>query len=160
MSASDLPKDRRNKRIEGAVACFNEGFSCSQALLSTYGPLFGLDRDLAFKVSGGFGAGMGRMGSTCGAVTGALMVLGLKYGRTAAGDRETKEKVYGLVREFIARFKARNDSIICNELLECDISTPEGMKRANELKLVSTRCPTFVRDAAELLEELLAGGGQ
>ena len=66
------------KRSKHAVSCFKDGFSCSQALLSTYGDQFGLNHELALKVSGAFGGGMGRMGETCGAVTGAFMVIGLK----------------------------------------------------------------------------------
>jgi C_GCAxxG_C_C family probable redox protein len=77
-------------KVERAVYCFNQGFSCSQAVLSTYGPKFELDPELALKVSGAFGAGMGRMGETCGAVTGAFMVIGLKYGKTRVEDEETK----------------------------------------------------------------------
>jgi C_GCAxxG_C_C family probable redox protein len=142
-------------KIERAVSCFNDGFSCSQAVLSTYGPQFGLDPELALKVSGAFGGGMGQMGETCGAVTGAFMVIGLKYGKTRVEDEETKKRAYRLVNEFVAKFKARNGSIICKELLGCDISTPAGMKTAKEKKLFATLCPTFVHDAAEIIEEIL-----
>ena len=141
--------------VERAVSCFNNGFSCSQAVLSTYAKLFGLDRDHALKVASAFGGGMGNLGKTCGAVTGAFMVIGLKYGQTAADDIEPKNKTYRLVKEFAAKFKARNGSINCTELLGCDLSTPEGMQRATEQNLFTTRCPTFVQTAAEILEELL-----
>jgi len=99
-------------RVEHAVSSFKEGFNCSQAVLSTYGPQFGLNRESALKVSGAFGAGMGRLGETCGAVTGAFMVIGLKYGSTRAEDKETKERAYSLVRDFVKKFKARNGSIL------------------------------------------------
>lgn len=87
----DSIDSRRNERmnnVERAVSSFKEGFSCSQALLSTYGPEPGVDRRTALRVSGAFGGGICRMGETCGAVTGALMVVGLKYGRTMAEDEE------------------------------------------------------------------------
>jgi C_GCAxxG_C_C family probable redox protein len=142
-------------KVERAVSCFNDGFSCSQAVLSTYGAQFGLDRDRALKVAGAFGGGMGHMGETCGAVTGALMVIGLKYGQTRVEDKEAKKKTYRLVKEFVEKFSARNGSINCTELLGCDLSTPDGMQRANEQNLFTTRCPKFVQDAAEILEELL-----
>jgi C_GCAxxG_C_C family probable redox protein len=142
-------------RVERAVSCFKEGFSCSQALLSNYGEQFGLSREIALKVSGAFGGGMGRMGETCGAVTGAFMVIGLKYGKTRVEDEQTKEKAYSLVKEFVDKFKFRNGSIICRELLGCDISTPEGMKLAKEKKLITTLCPKFVQDAAEIIEQIL-----
>ncbi|HUV03001.1 MAG TPA: C-GCAxxG-C-C family protein [Desulfobacteria bacterium] len=141
--------------VERAVSCFNDGFSCSQAVLATYAELFGLDRDRALKVASAFGGGMGHLGETCGAVTGAFMVIGLKCGQTDADDKETKKKTYRLVKAFAEKFKARNGSISCTELLGCDLSTPEGMKRAKEQNLFTTLCPTFVRDATELLEELL-----
>lgn len=142
-------------RVEQAVSCFKEGFSCSQALLSTYGVEFGLDRETALKVSGAFGGGMGRMGETCGAVTGAFMVIGLKYGNTRVDDRQAKEKTYSLVKEFVEKFKSRNGSIACRELLGCDISTPEGMEIAKEKNLFATLCPKLVSDAAEIIEQTL-----
>jgi len=142
-------------RVERAVSCFKEGFSCSQAILSTYGEQFGLNREMALKVSGAFGGGMGRMGETCGAVTGAFMVIGLKYGKTKVEDEQTKERAYNLVKEFVDKFRSRNGSIVCRELLGCDISTPDGMKIIREKKLITTLCPKFVQDAAEIIEQIL-----
>jgi len=142
-------------KVELAVSCFEEGFACSQALLSTYSPQFGLDRETALKVAGAFGGGMGRMGEICGAVTGALMVIGLKHGITIADDEQSQEKTYSLVNEFVNRFKSRTGSIVCRELLGCDISTAEGMNTAKEKGLFTTLCPKYVRDAAETLEQIL-----
>jgi C_GCAxxG_C_C family probable redox protein len=142
-------------KVEEAVACFEEGFSCSQAVLSAYAPQFGLERESALKVSGAFGAGMGRMGETCGAVTGAFMVIGLKHGKTRAEDDEAKERAYRLVQEFADRFKARHGSIVCRELLGCDLSISEQRALAQEKKLTATLCPGFVRDAAEIVEQIL-----
>ena len=140
-------------KVKSAVSCFKEGFSCSQALLSTYGTDFGLDRETALKVAGAFGGGMGRMGEVCGAVTGAFMVIGLKHGMVKAEDNEAKGKTYELVREFVSKFKSRNGSIICRELLGYDLSIPEEMEQVKEKGLVNTLCPKFVRDAAEIIEE-------
>ena len=142
-------------RVELAVSCFKEGFDCSQALLSTYSPQFGLDRETALKVADAFGGGMGHMGEICGAVTGAFMVIGLKHGRTKVEDEQAHEKTYSLVNEFANRFKSRNASIVCRELLGCDLSTPEGLNTAREKKLFTTLCPKYVQDAAEIAEELL-----
>jgi C_GCAxxG_C_C family probable redox protein len=147
---------RQTGPVEQAVACFQEGFSCSQAILATFAPQFGLDRDLALKVSGAFGAGMGRMGETCGAVTGAFMVIGLLHGRTKAEDQETKEKAYALVAELADQFRRRNGSLACRELLGCDLGTPEGQQYAHDQGLAATRCAKFVRDAAEIVERMLA----
>jgi len=113
-------------RVDRAVMCFSSGFSCSQAILSTYAEQLGLDRCTALKVSGAFGGGMARMGDTCGAVTGAFMAIGLKHGNTELEDEESKTRTYAVVREFVERFKATHTSIVCRELLGCEIGTPEG----------------------------------
>lgn len=141
-------------KSEQAVERFGKGFNCSQAVLSSYSEQFGLDCEKAFKVATGFGGGM-RMGDTCGAVTGAFMVLGLKYGNTTAEDKKGKANTYKKVEEYTKRFKARNDYIMCRELLGCDLSTPEGMKEAQDKGLFSSICPGMVREAVEILEEMM-----
>ena len=145
-------------RIETAVSCFKQGFSCSQAILSTFGEQFGLDRETALRLAAGFGGGMGCMAGTCGAVTGAFMVLGLKYEVTSPEDRQAKELTYKRVREFAARFSERNGSLECRNLLGYDISSPEGYQIVKDKGLISALCPKFVRDAAEILEEMLKDG--
>jgi C_GCAxxG_C_C family probable redox protein len=141
-------------KSEEAVERFKKGFNCSQAVLGSFSEQFGLDRDEAFKVATGFGGGM-RMGGTCGAVTGAFMALGLKYGNCTAKDKEGKAKTYKKIEEYTSRFKNRNSSVTCRQLLGCDISTPEGMKEAKSKNLFSSICPRMVQDAAEILEEML-----
>jgi C_GCAxxG_C_C family probable redox protein len=138
-----------------AVACFKEGFNCSQAVLAAFAPELGLEREAALRVAGAFGGGMGRTGQTCGAVTGALMVLGLKHGQVSAADRPAKEHTYALAREFVAQFEARHGSALCRELLGYDIGTPEGMQAIKEKGLHHSLCPKLVGDAAEILERLL-----
>jgi C_GCAxxG_C_C family probable redox protein len=142
-------------RIENGVSCFKQGYSCSQAILSSFVEQFGLDRDIASKLAAGFGGGMGRMAGTCGAVTGALMVLGLEYGGIAPEDKQSKELTYEKVRDFAARFKERNGSLECRELLGHDISTSDGIQIVKEKGLFSTLCPKYVQDAAEILELML-----
>ena len=124
-------------------------------MLSAYGERFGLDHEMASEVSGAFGGGMGHLGETCGAVTGAFMLIGLKYGVTRAEDEKRREKAHHLVKEFAREFKSRNGSITCRELLGCDISTSEGMKLAEDNEHFITRCPKFVRGAAEIIEQIL-----
>ncbi len=142
-------------KIEQAVSCFKEGFNCAQAVFSIYSKEYGLDQKVALKVSCGFGAGMGCMAETCGAVTGAYMVIGLKYGRSDILDLLAKEKTYKFVREFSEKFKSRNGSVVCKELLGVDISTTEGMKVAKQKNIHDTCCPKFVKDAVEIIEEML-----
>ncbi|MBY8984684.1 MAG: C_GCAxxG_C_C family protein [Candidatus Lokiarchaeota archaeon] len=142
-------------RVEKAVSCFGDGFSCSQAIISTYGIDFGLGRELALKMATGFGGGMGGLGGTCGAVTGAIMVIGLKYGRTKIEDMDSKEKTYRIVKDYMDNFISINGSTTCNKLLDCDVNTPEGKRHAIENNLFKTLCPDFVRSSAEILEKLL-----
>ena len=139
-------------KVETAVARFEEGCSCAQAVFSAYAEGLGLDRQTAMKLSAGFGGGMGRMAQTCGAVTGAFLVLGLKHG---GEDHDAREKTYQMVREFAARFTARHGWLLCKDLMGCDISTPEGLQAFKDQKLRSGVCTGLVRDAAEILEGLL-----
>ena len=142
-------------RVAIAVECFNSGFVCSQALLSTYGTEFGLDYEMALRLAAAFAGGMGGKGETCGAVTGAFMVIGLKHGKTVAHDEQSQNRTYSLVNKFVNKFKSCNGSIMCRELLGYDISTPEGYAMAKEKGAFRTVCPRCVRDAAEILEQLL-----
>jgi C_GCAxxG_C_C family probable redox protein len=137
--------------VEKAVECFKQGYSCSCAIFSNYGTELGIDKANALKVSAPFGAGMARMGETCGCVTGALMVLGLKY----AAGKDSKEKLYRIANEFADKFKKKNGSVMCRELLGYDISTDEGFNIIKEKNLVNTLCPKLVQSAAEILEEIM-----
>jgi C_GCAxxG_C_C family probable redox protein len=142
-------------RAEDAVSLFKEGFNCSQSVFASHASQFGLSRELCLRIATSFGGGMARMGKTCGAVTGAFMVIGLKFGRVRAQDEQIRDQNYGLVREFVKRFEARNGSIVCRELLDCDISTPEGLKLTQDNKLFENVCPRFIRDAAEIIAQLI-----
>ena len=142
-------------RIDTAVAAFTEGFSCSQAVFSTFAEELGLDRTAALKVSTAFGGGMAGMGMACGAVTGALMVIGAKHGRVEASDDAAKQKTYEISREFIRVFTERHGSIACRDLLGVDISTPQGREQAKANDLFKTLCPRLVADAVEILERII-----
>jgi len=141
------------EHVATALARFAEGFNCAQAVFSVYAEHLGFDRDMALKLAAGFGGGMGCMAATCGAVTGAFMVLGLQFA-VATTDRQAKEAIYARIREFADRFKERNGSVVCRELLDCDISNPEELKRAKASGIFTTLCPKFVQDACEILEEM------
>ncbi|MFC1737119.1 C-GCAxxG-C-C family protein [Candidatus Hydrogenedentota bacterium] len=139
---------------ETAKKLFEEGYNCSQAVLAAFGERFGLEREMALRVASGFGGGM-RRGETCGAVTGALMVLGLRIYDLSKGAKSAKKGPYSAVEDFARRFIERNGSVSCKELLGCDISIPEDLKKAEEEKLFTTLCPKLVEEAAEILEEML-----
>ena len=140
--------------VENAVRLFQIGCACSQAILGTYGPRYGLDEGRSMRVAAGFAGGM-RLGETCGAVTGAFMVLGLAHGGDNCTIAEGRQAAYGAVTTFAQQFRQRHGSLVCRELLGCDISTPEGAKVAQEKGLFRTTCDRLVRDAAELVGDML-----
>ena len=98
---------------------------------------------------------MGRMQNTCGAVSGAFMVIGLRYGMGINSDREARDKTYEVVREFTNRFQKIHGSINCKELLGCDISTLEGREYYNQNDFFEKKCLEYVKDSAKILEEIL-----
>jgi C_GCAxxG_C_C family probable redox protein len=142
------------RNTDTAAAMFKEGFSCSQAVLGTYCEQFGLDKKQAYQISCGFAGGM-HLDQACGAVTGAFMVIGLKYGRKRADDREAKMKTAGMVVEFAKKFEMQHGSIDCTELLGCNISTLEGYQEAKKKDLFKQACPKYVISAVEILDKML-----
>jgi C_GCAxxG_C_C family probable redox protein len=142
-------------RVENALNTFENGYNCAQAVFSAYGPECGIDRGTAIKLAAPFGGGMGALGEVCGAVSGALMVLGLRYGNIDIADRESKEKPYQMAREFVEKFREKNGSLLCRDLIRIDISTPEGIEKAREENVFSEICPNFVQEAVKILEVLL-----
>lgn len=140
---------------DDAVEMFSKGFNCSQSVFAKCAVKYGLDEKLAMRVAETFGGGMGRMGLTCGAVTGAFMVIGLKYAKLTVDDEASRQKSIELTRQLRKMFEARHGSIVCNDLLGSDISTPEGRKSAVDRGAFKEICPKLVRSAAEIVEQLL-----
>jgi C_GCAxxG_C_C family probable redox protein len=124
--------------------------NCSQSVLTAFCEELGLDRDLALKVAKGFGGGMG-CAETCGAVTGAYMVLGLR--QTPDNSPESKEKIRGMMKDFREKFIRKNGSYTCKGLLGYDSSKPEELAIIKEKGLFASLCHKFVRDAVEILEK-------
>jgi C_GCAxxG_C_C family probable redox protein len=142
--------------VELAVDLFRQGCACSQAILGAYGPRYGLKENDALRLAAGFAAGM-RRAETCGAVTGAMMVLGLACCRGSGRTLEERRGVYDAVTSFAQQFRQEQGFLACRELLGCDITTPEGARTAEEGRLFQTKCVELVRSAATLLEEMLGG---
>lgn len=133
--------------VEEAVQLFEDGYVCSQAVLAVFCEEFGLSREQAFKISISFGGGM-RKGEVCGACTGAIMALGLRYG-------ENKSKSDEMCVKFLDSFKKENGSYICRDLLDCDIRTEEGIKYAIDNNLFKEICPKMVESAVKIAQELI-----
>ena len=146
------------ERKENASLLFEGNYNCAQAVLASYADDFGLDKDLAVSLASGFGAGIGRSGQVCGAVTGACMVIGLQYGSKLSEEssfQERKEKTYLLVAEFLDKFKERNGSITCRGLIGYDLDDPNQHAEAKLLGIFTSHCNRYVRDSVELTEEIL-----
>lgn len=143
-------------KADDAHRLFLKRFTCSAAVFSTFSIELGLDPDMAKKIACGFGAGISKTGNICGAVSGGIMVIGLKYGKTQEGDDAATEKTRALVRQFIHEFTEKNGSVNCTGLLGYNISNPDEYARARDEELFVTKCPMMVRDAVEILEKILA----
>lgn len=143
------------EKITQAGAMFDQGFVCSQAILAAFAADLGMDRTTALKLASGFGGGMAATGQTCGAVTGAIMVIGLAKGNITVEDETSKNRTYAAVTKFIRRFEKIHGSVNCTELLGHDLRDPDAYKRAKESGLFKTLCPQFVKSAARLLREVL-----
>ena len=151
---SELKYGDNVKRIQQAIQLFNSGFNCSQAVLAAFTDTTGLDESIALKVAAGFGGGMGCTGGACGALTGAVMVIGIHCGTADSADKTTKLEVYRKVRRLTEEYKLRAGSTVCRDLLGFDMSTPEG-QTMSKAPGAFDRCDDFVRIAAEILVEML-----
>jgi len=130
---------------------FEKGYLCAPAVLSTYSEQLGLEKTLALKIACGFGGGIGRMGRTCGAVSGAVMVIGLKHGQVNLADEESRQRTYTLVKEFVDRFTELHGSIECKDLIGYDLSNSGELRLARESGVFQNKCPGFVYDSARIL---------
>ena len=139
---------------ESAVSFF-EKYNCAQSVLSVYAGDYGLEKDKALQVTVGFGAGMGRHQDVCGAVSGAIMALGLSSGFKEDDGRPKINAVYEKVHRFIDEFSKEKGTIKCRYLLGCDLTTEEGQKFFKEHNLRSN-CQDYIRLCCKLLDKYLA----
>ena len=143
------------KRAEEACERFANGSVCAQAVLAVFAKDCGISEALAMKLGVGYAGGIGMGGHTCGAVTGAVAVLGLVFGNETPEDIEAKAKALEKVKSLREAFEKEFGTLTCKELLNCDLSTPKGIEKAKENALFETTCPLFVKRCVELTHELL-----
>ena len=143
------------KHSEKAREIFNKGYNCSQAVVAAFSDVTGLDFETSLKVSSSFGAGMGKMRSVCGAVTGMYIVAGLLWATTQS-DAASKEKHYTLIQQITQRFKDMHDTVVCAELLKNlkTETTPKPAERTQEYYKVRP-CLKFVEDACDILDSII-----
>lgn len=144
-------------RIEKAKELFKSGYNCSQSVVGAYSDLFGMDPQTAMRFAEGFGGGMGRMRSTCGAVSAMFMLVGLKMSKGIASDVETRTKIYETVRKMAAEFENENGSIICADLLGLNKPSDESAKpeERSEQYYKKRPCVECVGDCAAIVEKYL-----
>jgi len=141
-----------NIDADEALELFGKGIDCSQVVFAEFAPQMGMDRVTALKTAASFGGGMWE-GETCGAVAGALMALGLKYGHIDDGNEEQKANMMAKAMEFKKKFAAENGSCICRELL--GLKVPEDMEQILAEKKFETVCNNAVASACRICCEIL-----
>jgi len=140
-------------RTDVATTRFLSGYNCAQAVLDAFRDEASLDEDLTLKIATGLGAGMGRKQEVCGAVTGGILVLGLRHGRGSRDDQAVTVATYARVRELMDRFAAKHGSCLCRELLQgFDLSTEDGLRRAKADDMLNKVCRPCVQTVVEILE--------
>lgn len=142
--------------VTKAVQYYEEGYMCSQAVFAAFAEQFGITEKQALQIGACFGGGMNK-GEVCGACTGALMVLGMKYGQFDLLDAASRAKGSAVAVKFLDEFEKNKGSYVCRDILGCDLRTEEGRKYARSNGLFGTLCPEMVRAAAEIVAEMLGG---
>lgn len=137
-----------DERIQKTIELFNNKYNCAQAVFSAFSDKTGIDENTSKRIPAGLGAGFGRLQNACGAVTGAILVIGSIY-HNENDIAGSKELVYSKTREFIEKFQNKNGSIICRELIGVNINTADQNQRKNLLK---TRCENFLKDVCSILD--------
>lgn len=135
-----------------AIELFAAGYNCAQATFAPLAEGLGMDQSQAIRVSAAFGGGIARTGETCGALSGALMALGLKRGSTETSP-EIKAAAYSRAQALMAAFVERCGAKNCRDLIGCDLSTPEGQAQSAARNTHETVCKNLVRTAVALASE-------
>jgi C_GCAxxG_C_C family probable redox protein len=138
---------------EKAAELFSNGYNCAQSVLGAFCEENGLDKNTAFKLANGFGGGI-RCGELCGAVTGAIMVIGLKCGFYIEKDFSQKGFCNKKSHEFIEKFKEINKSALCRDLLGVNIQSPDDFNTPEAQEAHKIICPKMIASAVQILESM------
>jgi C_GCAxxG_C_C family probable redox protein len=140
-------------KCDDAVKEFKCGLNCAQAILVTYGPERGLDRETSIRLGSSLGGGVGHTGRICGAASGACIILGLAY--CSGPGRADRDKPLQESARLLDEFAARLGTVDCIQILGRSIRTQEELVAARESGIFAQKCPGCVRTAAEILESIL-----
>jgi C_GCAxxG_C_C family probable redox protein len=134
-----------------------DGYNCAESVLLTFldewERYFRLGIDSSAATA--FGGGIGRMGNICGALSGALIVIGLAIGRTDPKDDESKQKAYAAARELFQHFKEKWGTLTCRELTGCDLTTEEGREKFRNAKIPQTKCAPIVEETTKIVADII-----
>ncbi len=142
------------ERSEQAKELFLEGNNCAQSVLLSFADDYGYSKELALKISAGFGGGMGKTQETCGAVSGAIMVLGIREGEKASDNNELKSGAYGSTKELISKFTDEFQTTSCRELTGCDFNTDSGNEKFKSEGVMEKICAPCIKRAVEIVESI------
>lgn len=141
-------------KVEKALEIHASGFNCAQSVFLPFTADFGVDDQLALKLATCFGTGA-KSGNICGAASGALMVLGLKYGHIDGPDAEQKKRSGEIAADFLARFKEANGSILCRELVGGDLMNEDVRAVLKENGTLARVCNKAIQTAVEIVAQVL-----
>ncbi|MEE4260276.1 MAG: C-GCAxxG-C-C family protein [Bacteroidales bacterium] len=152
MDESKLALDM--SKPQKAIKAFRKGYNCAQSVLSVYADELQFDKDLSMEIASGFGAGMGRIQETCGAVTGAFMVIGIYNSKKYTDQARGREESIHMIQDFNEQFVELHASTKCRDLLKCDLKTTAGQHYFATNKLSEKVCEKCVANAVEIIENL------
>jgi len=150
-----LADKNTKKTAEIANKLFSSGFNCAESALLTVCEVLELKSDIVPKIATGFGGGVSRLGSICGALSGAIMAMGMVEGRNDPADSDAKLNLYKKAMVLIDAFNAEFKNTDCRELTGCDMLTEAGQKKFENEKIHEKICSKFVEFAAIKGIELL-----
>jgi C_GCAxxG_C_C family probable redox protein len=145
-------------RAETAADYMRSGLNCAQSIVKAFASELAVDEDLAVRMTASLGAGLGRSGYVCGALSGAALVIGARFGNSDPADTAARDKAYALTDALLERFEKEHRTVLCRNLISFNLKDPEELLRARDEGVFVNRCPVFVLSAAKILEQILAAG--
>ncbi len=145
--------NKTETKIEKAIQNFENGFNCAQSVASVF--INNEEEELILKTTMGFGAGMGQLQQTCGAVTGAYMILGIHHSNSKLSFSEQKKETALSIRSFQEKFIEKFDSDQCSNLIQCDLKTEQGQQEFKEKNMFHEVCGKCISEAIRILDDML-----
>jgi C_GCAxxG_C_C family probable redox protein len=143
-------------KSEIASGYMKKGYNCAQSIMKAYASEVGMNEEDAIRMASVLGGGVGRNGHICGAVSGAALIIGMKFGTIDPVDFLAKEKAYNKANELLEKFSAENKSVLCKELIPYDMKNPAELKKAREAGVFVKQCPLYVLSAGRILESIIS----